>query len=183
MFVAAVGITMAAGCVALMGGTASAAPESSGGSTTANVGVETAISLSGLTPAFTLTGIPGATVTTGDVPGDQTGPVTFVVTTNNFAGYAVTVGSEDATLTPPTPGTGAGQNPDTIPIGNLKVRETGATAFTPVSNLAPDTVTVHSQTVRSAEAGDDLSTDYQVAIPFVNQDTYSATLDYIATTL
>jgi hypothetical protein len=41
----------------------------------------------------------------------------------------------------------------------------------------------HSQSTRSANGGDDLSNDYQLRVPVVNEDTYSATLDYVATTL
>ncbi len=54
-------------------------------------------------------------------------------------------------------------------------------AYTPVSNTAP--VEVHTQTGPSAEAGDDLSNDYQMTIPFVRSDTYTGTLNYVATTL
>ncbi len=137
--------------------------------TQANVVVQSAISLTALTPSFTLTGLPGGTVS-------QDGIVTYTVETNNLAGYAVTVQSRTATLAP----TAAG-NPDSIPISALSVRETGTTPFTPLSDTAP--VTVHSQATRSATGGDALSNDYQVVIPFVNEDTYTATLDYVATTL
>ena len=137
--------------------------------TRATVVVNSAISLTGLTESFTLTGLPGATVS-----GDAV--ATYTVETNNLAGYVVTVQSRTATLDP----TDAG-NTDTIPIGALSVRETGTTDYTPLSETVP--VTVHRQTTRSAEGGDDLSTDYQVVIPFVNEDTYTAVLDYVATTL
>jgi hypothetical protein len=42
---------------------------------------------------------------------------------------------------------------------------------------------VHSQEDRSVADGDELSTDFQVVIPFVNSDNYDATLNYVATTL
>lgn len=154
----------------LVAGPASAQPgETDEGSTTANVEVETAIALTGLTASFTLTGVPGATVT-------GLSAVTFTVETNNLAGYVVTVQSTTATLAP-----GVVTNLDSIPIGALSVRETGETIFSPLSSTS--TVPVHSQAVRSAEGGDALSNDYQVVIPFVNEDTYTATIDYIATTL
>jgi hypothetical protein len=154
----------------VMSGTAAAAPgDTSTGTTNANVEVSSVIALTALTPDFRLTGLPGATVT-------GAGAVTFTVETNNLAGYAVTVQSQTPTMTAGTPG-----NTDSIPIGALSVRETGTTPFTSVSGTGA--VTVHTQATRSAQAGDALSNDYEVVIPFVNEDTYSATLDYIATTL
>ncbi|MCW2749920.1 MAG: hypothetical protein JWR83_1030 [Aeromicrobium sp.] len=152
-------------------GSASAATD--GGSTTGNVAVDSSISMTGLVGGFTLTGIPGATPS-------QDGAVTFNVETNNLAGYAVTVQSATDTLIDLANAT----NPDSIPIGALSVRQTNLTtpgAFSALSSTG--TVTVHSQDTRSAEGGDDLSNDYQVVIPFVNQGTYTATLDYVAGTL
>ncbi|GLZ39295.1 hypothetical protein Acsp05_29190 [Actinokineospora sp. NBRC 105648] len=151
-------------------GVAAAAPgQTDTDDTIAKVVVTSAITLTNLTPDFTLTGLPGATVA-------QSGIVTFTVTTNNLAGYAVTVQSRTPALAPTASG-----NTDSIPISALSVRETGTTPYTPLSNTAP--VTVHSQSTRSAPTGDNLSNDYQVVIPFVNEDTYTTTLDYVATTL
>jgi len=165
-----IGAAAVAALAVAMGGTASAQPgQTDTGSTTANVEVESSIALTGLTEAFTLTGLPGATVV-------GLSAVTFNVETNNLGGYVVTVQGQGATLTPALVA-----NPDSVPIGALSVRETGTTPFTPLSSTA--TVPVHSQAVRSDEGGDDLANDYQVIVPFVNQDTYSTTLDYIATTL
>lgn len=159
--------------VGTMAGTAAAAPgDTSTDTTIANVQVAGAIVLSGLTPDFTLVGLPGATV-------GSNAAVTMNVSTNNAAGYSVTVQAGTATMTPATVG-----NPDSIPIGDLHVRESAAGtpgAFTQISNTAP--VIVHTQAVRSALGGDTISNDYEVVIPFVNTDTYSATLTYIATTL
>ena len=137
--------------------------------TTANVEVSSAITLTNLTPTFTLTGIPGQTVD------NVLAPVTFNVLTNNTAGYAVTVQSETATMVP------AIANGDSIAIAALGVRETGTTPYSPMSSTVP--VTVHSQDTRSGLTGDALSNDYQITIPNVNSDTYTATLDYVATTL
>jgi hypothetical protein len=139
-------------------------------STVANVHVTSAIAMTGTTANFTLTGLPGATVA-------QDGIVTFTVTTNDLAGYAVTVESATGTLLPADPVA----NTDTIPIGALSVRETGTTPYTPLDNAS--VVTVHTQAVRSAQIGDALSNDYRVIIPFVNEDTYTATLNYVATAL
>jgi hypothetical protein len=95
------------------------------------------------------------------------------VLTNNLLGYTVTVQAASATLS------GTGGNTDTIPIASLGVRETGSPAFLPVSNVAP--VLVHAQVTPSAPAGDTVSNDYQVTIPFVQPDTYSVVLNYTAT--
>ncbi|MEP7091775.1 MAG: hypothetical protein ABI776_16870 [Nocardioidaceae bacterium] len=160
------GVALAAAVVGLSTAPASAAPD---GTTTANAVVTSGITLTALTPSFTLTGTPGATV--------QSGAVTYNVETNNFAGYSVTVSTLAATMLPGNTTT----NTDTIPIGDLTVRETGTTPYTGISNVTP--VTVHSQPGRSVNTGDPLSTEYQMRIPTVNVDTYSATLTYLAATL
>lgn len=151
---------------------ASAAPGiSDTDDTQANVIVQSAITLTGLTPSFTLTGIPGATV-------EGLGIVDYTVETNNFAGYTVTVLADDNELLPTRP-----TNTDTIPIAALAVQETGTTpnAYTALSDVTARTV--HTQGTRSAPGGDSLSSDYRVVIPFVNEDTYSVDLTYVATTL
>ncbi|GLZ42382.1 hypothetical protein Acsp05_60060 [Actinokineospora sp. NBRC 105648] len=164
-----VGAAVAAFAGMTMGSAVAAPGDTDTGSTDANVEVTTSIALTGLTPSFTLSGIPGATVT-------GLGAVALNVETNNLAGYSVTVQSQTATMVAGAPG-----NTDSIPIGALSVRETGTTPYTALSSAT--TATVHSQSTRSAEGGDALSDDYQVDIPFVNEDTYTATLDYVATTL
>jgi len=137
------------------------------GTTTARVTVNSSITLSGLTSSFTLTGNTNSTVTSN-------GAVTMNVLTNNLTGYNVTVQAAAAVLS------GTGGNTDTIPIADLKVRETGGVAFVPLSNVAP--VVVHTQVIPSGPSGDNLGNDYQVAIPFVRSDTYSVTLNYVAST-
>lgn len=165
------GAAATAAIIAVTGLSASAAPgDTADGSTVGNVTVQSAISLTALTPSFNLTGLPGATVL-------GTAATTFNVETNNIGGYAVTVTAATASLLPAD----TTANPNVIPISALSVRETGTTPFTPVSNVTP--TTVHTQPTRSAEGGDTLSNDYRVVIPFVNEDTYSVTLDYVATTL
>jgi hypothetical protein len=153
--------------VGVVATTAEAQANTSSGSTTANVTVGSTITLSNLTPAFTLTGNPG------DTPSAQ---VTMTVTTNNFAGYTVTVQAASPTLAPSIPGSTA-----SIPIGDLDVRETTVGTYGPMSSITP--VQVHSQPAASAADGDTVSNDYQMTIPFVRPDTYTGTLDYIATTL
>jgi uncharacterized repeat protein (TIGR01451 family) len=123
------------------------------------------ITLTGLTPSFTLTGVPNSTV-------GSDGTVTMTVTTNNPGGYLVSVQPTAPALTGTVPG-----NTETVPIGQLRVRESGTGPFRPLSDLAP--LTVHRQDTPSAPGGDAVSNDYQVEIPFVPSDTYSAELDYI----
>ncbi|MEV6984399.1 fibronectin type III domain-containing protein [Sphaerisporangium sp. NPDC051017] len=124
------------------------------------------IVLSDLTNGFTLTGLPESTVR-GD------GVVTMTVVTNSPTGYSVTVQPASPALTSAV--TGA-----SIPVSRLKVRESGTGPFTP---LSPDTpVLVHTRLSPSAANGDRLSDDYEVDIPFVPSGTYSATLDYVAST-
>jgi hypothetical protein len=150
----------------------SASAQESGDSTVANVAVDTGITLTGLTESFTLTGTPGETVT-------EASAVVFNVETNNPAGYSVTVQSATPTMAP----AGVG-NTDSIAIADLTVRESGSGAFQPMtSDGAGAPVMVHTQDERSANGGDDLSNDYEMNIPTVEQDTYSATLDYVAATL
>jgi hypothetical protein len=163
----------AAALVAVSAGTATATPDPGTGSTVANVQVDSFIELSGLTPSFTLAGLPGDTVATGDV--GQAPVVNYTVTTNNRSGYNVTVQSESPTMS------GTNANIDSIPIGDLLVLPDAVDAVnTPLSGSTP--VTVHSQETPSAETGDNLSSSYQMTIPFVSSDTYTATLDYVAAT-
>ena len=157
-----------------LGATASA--DTSADTVVANVEVSGAIALTGLTPSFTLVGLPGGLVT-------GNGEVDFNVEANNAAGYSVTVQAATASMTPAD----IVANPDVIPIGALGVRQGvpanpgTAGAFTSLSSTAP--VTVHSQGVRSGIGGDDWVNDFQILIPFVASDTYTATLNYIATEL
>ncbi|MBA2560968.1 MAG: hypothetical protein H0V07_13990 [Propionibacteriales bacterium] len=125
------------------------------------------ITLSGLTNAFTLSGAPGSTALTAS-------PVTMNVLTNNRTGYTVTSQATAALMLPATPVT----NTDTIPVSALQVRETGTTTYTPISATAP--VTVHSQALKSAAAGDTVNNDFKMVVPFVNSDTYSVSLTYLA---
>lgn len=162
----AAGIAAIGTGLVLVGSVAAPALAASSGSTTANAAVGSTITLSGLTPSFTMAGDPNTTVTAA-------APVTMNVLTNNRTGYTVTVQAAGLTMAPVTIG-----NTDSIPIANLKVRETGTTTYTPLSNIAP--VTVHSQATKSGVAGDTVSNDFSLAIPFVNSDTYRVTLTYVA---
>ncbi|SER30967.1 hypothetical protein [Microlunatus flavus] len=147
---------------------ASAAPgDQSADTTVANVAVSSAITLQGLTPSFTLTGLPGDTVA-------ELSAVAYTVLTNNVGGYNVTVQADAPALTP------AGTSADTIPVSNLAVRPSGSGgAYTAVSATSP--ITLHGSGTRSDVEGDDYADDYQIDIPFVADDTYSVTLNYIAT--
>ncbi|MDP9074231.1 MAG: hypothetical protein M3N98_08680 [Actinomycetota bacterium] len=160
---------MVAGFAGSVGGMTSAAfADSSGQSTTANVGVSSGITMTALTSSFLLNGAPGAVVTLPNA-------VSYNVETNNVAGYAVTVQSVGPTMV------GTGSNVDAIPIAALTARDGGTSiGYAGLSNSAG--TNVHNQSVRSANGGDILHTDYQIRIPVVNADTYTATLNYVATT-
>lgn len=147
---------------------ASAAPgDRSSDTTVANVVVNSAITLQGLTPSFTITGLPGDTVA-------ELSAVAYTVLTNNVGGYTVSVQADAPELTP------AGTSTDAIPVGNLSVRPNGSNAaYTALSATSP--VTLHESGTRSSATGDDYADDYQIDIPFVADDTYSVTLNYIAT--
>ena len=159
----------AAALLAGVAGSASAAPVTSGGPTVAKVAVETSIQMSGLTSEFTLEGAAGASVTKEDA-------VAMTVRTNNQAGYNVTVLAAASTLAPTATG-----NTDSIPVAKLGVREGHTGSFTALSNVTA--VSVHSQSSKSAVNGDAIKNDYKIDIPFVNGDTYTVTLNYVATTL
>jgi len=146
---------------------ASAAPgDISPASTTANVGVSSSITLQGLTPSFALNGLPGDTVT-GD------GAVSYNVQTNNVGGYTVGVTAARDVLLP------AGDSTDYIPIERLSVRPAGDASFTSLSST--NAVTLRDKPTRSVAEGDYYSDDYRIDIPFVADDVYSVTLDYVAT--
>jgi hypothetical protein len=155
-----------AGGIVALSGAALAGTTSSSGTTTANVDVASGITMTGLTSSFTLSGAPGDTA-------NALGAVSFNVETNDAAGYNVTVQSQNDTLQPTIPG-----NTDYIPIAALKVSDGGANEYQSVENSGP--VTVHSQSNRSIDGGDNLTNDYRMLIPVVRADTYTATLDYIA---
>jgi hypothetical protein len=132
--------------------------------TTATVSVNSILTLSGLTEDFTLLGDPSTTA-------EDTGAVSMNVLTNNLTGYTVSVQADAASLTGATTG-----NSDTIPIANLKTKNTSGT-YTGLSDTAA--LTVASSDTKTLELGDTVSNDYSVDIPWVNADTYSVTLDYI----
>ncbi len=160
-------VALSAASVGAMGSAAFAAPtDTSTGSTTANAVVESGITMTGLTPSFTLTGTPGATIT-------GLAAVTYNVETN-APGYNVTVEAAAPTFV------GTVGNVDTIPVGALTVRDAGTGSYLPVSNSA--TTNVHFQDVRSADLGDNLASDFQMRMPTVNPDTYSVSINYVAST-
>jgi large repetitive protein len=134
--------------------------------TTTDVAAQ-AITLTSLPTTFTLNGLP-------DTDANQNDAVTMTVTTNSPTGYTVSVKATAPQLVATRPG-----NTNTIPINNLRVRETGTQTYQPLSDQTP--VTVHNQNTPSATGGDAISTDYQTHIPFIPSGTYTVTLEYIAT--
>jgi large repetitive protein len=132
------------------------------------VEVTTVLTLTGLAPGFALAGEPGSVVT-GD-------PVAMNVATNNLAGYVVTIQSRTPTMVAATRG-----NEDSIPIGAVSVRDSGTQPFAPLSDTTP--VTVHRNAGPTDEGGDDIGNEFRADLPHVEDDTYLATLDYVAATL
>ena len=126
------------------------------------------LTLTDLTPAFTLAGEPDSTASRDDA-------VTMTVTTNSATGYTVSVQADEPVLSPSTAG-----NTGTIPVGRLSVRGAGTGSFQPLSDTAA--VTVHDQDRPSAPGGDAISNDYEIDVPYVPSDTYTGTLDYVAAT-
>lgn len=162
---------MLAGTVTAIGTLASPAlADTDTGSTVANVDVSSSIVLTDLTPSFTLSGAPGETVTTGATP------VTMTVTTNNFAGYTVTVVPRTANLTPAIAG-----NTSVIPSTSLEVQ--GPAQGGAYVHLTQGPLVVATKASASATDGDSITNNYRITIPFVRPDVYSGTLDYVATTL
>src|SRR3954465_12760051 len=130
---------------------AAAAPDDTSADTTiANVAVNSAITLEGLTPSFTLTGLPGAQVT-------ETAAVGYSVLTNNVSGYTVSVQANKDVLLP------AGDSTDFIPIAALQVRPGGnGGAFTPMS--FQNALTLRDKPTRSGQNGDAYTDDYRIDI-------------------
>jgi uncharacterized repeat protein (TIGR01451 family) len=135
------------------------------GCTTATAVAARSVALSDLTPSFSLNGPPNSTASAD-------GAVTMTVVTNSTSGYLVTVQAATASLSASEP-----TNPASIPVDQLQVRESGTSTFQAMS--ADSATVVHQQGAASAPAGDAVSNDFQVQIPFVPPDTYSTTLDYI----
>ncbi|MEQ4716653.1 hypothetical protein [Nonomuraea sp. B19D2] len=159
---------VAAGLVVMLGNGSSALGDEVNGQTQANVSVASAITLTGLTPSFTLSGLPNTTAT-------QDKAVSYRVTTNNTLGYLVSVRADAAALTAQDPA-----NPDTIPISDLEVKPDEGVIWSPVGNNDVDVV--HSKDSPSAAGGDLLQDDYRVHIRNVRSGTYSVTLTYTAAT-
>jgi hypothetical protein len=164
---------VAAAAVAVVGIGVMAAPAGAApnGSTTGSVSVSSGISLTALTPSFQITGVPG------DVNVAAAAPITMRVTTNNVAGYNVTVAARSATFA------GTGTNAATIDVGALEVQGSGTVngAFQALSFGTP--TQTFTKAAASAPAGDTVTNAYRMTIPFVAPDTYSVVLDYVATAL
>ncbi|MFC4589264.1 hypothetical protein [Sphaerisporangium corydalis] len=139
--------------------------------TIANVDVSSSITLTNLTPSFTLTGAPGSVPTTGATP------VTMTVTTNNFAGYNVTVVPATANLVGAIPG-----NTDVIPSNDLEVNGPAQGAAY-VHLIFGTPIVVATKASASEPDGDTITNNYRITVPFVRPDIYTGTLNYVATTL
>lgn len=160
---AAAGIALAA-AAATVSYASPAQAQTDDAATTAVVTVQAAITIA-VDATFTLAGVPGDTAST---------TVSFTVTSNDPAGYTVTVQPVAADLLPPDPGT----NPDTIPVTDVLV-EAADGGLTPLDPDAP--VAVHTQDTASAPEGDTNTHAYELTIPFVQSDDYTGEITYVAT--
>jgi len=83
--------------------------------------VDPVLTLTGLTSAFTLAGVPATKVV-------GTATVAYNVETNNLAGYSVSVTSSHCRVTATLTG-----KSDVIPIGDLSASDSGLGTFAPLS--------------------------------------------------
>lgn len=163
----AVGVALIAGAAAAGSYASPAHAQTDDAETTATVTVQSAITIT-VDPTFTLAGVPGDTATTS---------VSFTVTSNDPAGYTVTVQPVGTELLPPDPGTGPGQNPDTIAFEDIEVEAEGV--LTPLD--PDDPLPVYTQDTASDPGGDTIAHDYELVIPFIQPDDYSGAITYVAT--
>ena len=119
--------------------------------------VGNAISLSANAPSVSLAGVPGTNATASSG---------LVATSNNAAGYRVTVAANNAALL------GTGTNTNTIAVSNLSVGGSAASVLP---------VQIHNQITKSAAGGDAIPVNYAMTMPHVNADTYSVGLTFTAT--
>jgi uncharacterized repeat protein (TIGR01451 family) len=127
------------------------------------------ITLAGVAPSFTLSGLPHTTVSLDAA-------VHMVVTTNSMGGYVLSVQAAASSLAAGAPGNGT-----TIPIDQLRERPAGTPAFRSLSSTSA--LLVSQSSTASAPGGDAVSDDYQVQIPFAPPASYSVTLNYVASAL
>lgn len=95
----------------------------------------------------------------------------YVVTTNNAAGYSVSIASTGTVLTSADPA-----NPDVIPFAAITAH--GADGPVPLGNSG---ATIYDQTGRSAAAGDEHKATFSADIPFVDAGSYTGTVTFTAT--
>jgi hypothetical protein len=157
-----------AGLAAVLHGSPAAA-DSDAGRSTIHVEVAGAITLTDLTPSFSLTGAPGSVETSP--------PVSMTITTNNVAGYRVTVEPAGTALAPGTSG-----NADVISTDRIEVR--GPVQGATFQSLDPGTpLLVATRDEASAADGDTVDNLFRLAVPAVRPDTYSGQLNFVVTTL
>jgi len=149
--------------------------------TTANLAVNSAIALTGLTTSFTLTGLPGETAEADDA-------VSMNVLSNDPTGYTVQTEATADNMTSTVRTTGSNLTIPAIGAGptapGLEFRDGTGQTGTHVGTFTPVTLayqTTDTATGLSATGGDTVSTDWEYAnIPVTNTDTYAVTLNYIA---
>jgi hypothetical protein len=116
-----------------------------------------------------------------------TGPdnsVSYVVTTNNGAGYTVSLKSDQPALLPADTST----NKDSIDFNAITATGTAATGTLPNNGTSAGGTTalktggtVYSQTSRSDATGDEHKTTFAASIGFLNDGVYNGSVTFTAT--
>ncbi|SOD73565.1 fibronectin type III domain protein [Jatrophihabitans sp. GAS493] len=135
------------------------------------------ISLDNADSSFALGGQSGTDSSTPD------NTISYVVTTNNAAGYSVSVKSDQPTLTPDS-----AKNSDKISFDAITATGTAFVSGTIPNDGTSDGGsaqlatggTVYTQTARSKATGDTHTTTFGVNIPFVAADAYRGTVTFTA---
>ncbi len=145
------------------GGAASAAPPITSSSTTATVNVGYVETLTGLQP-IALTGIPGSTVTGA--------AEVYNVTSNDAAGYVVSVGMAGPNL--------VGPGSAVLPNGVFSVSSASHPSYNTLGNaLAGGNDAVASKSTASGTGGDSYTDSYEAIIPTTAvPGAYTGTLQY-----
>lgn len=171
--------TAAVGVLLGLGPAAPAWADSDTDSVTANVEVESGVTILDLSDSFTLRGLPGSVQTTSVAPNSP--DVVLTAVTNNPTGYNVVIS--------PNPPVGAETEPNlhatgggVIPFRLLEVAPVTAGVVGAYQAVLPNT-TVHTQATPAGVTGDVLTNRYRMRIPNVAEGLYTGVITYTVSTL
>jgi hypothetical protein len=171
--------TAAGGVLLSLGMAVPARADSDTGTVTANVEVESGITILDLDDSFTLRGLPGQLQETNTPP--NSADISLTVVTNNPTGYNVVINPNPPVL-PETEPALHGPGGAFIPFRLLEVAPVTAGVAGPYQAVLPNTV-VHTQATPAGVAGDILKNRYRMRIPNVAQGLYTGTITYTVSTL